>query len=451
MTQQNKEVVLFINSMHAPTHSALRNHANKTGRRFKPVVIVDTCIKDSIQALNSQDHLDGNAEVICADFSSAVSLRQALQPFEGRICAVTSQYENSIHELKKIVPYLPYLPVPTETSLEWATDKKLMREAFNAYDRSLSPQSLQVDDASSDTVQMVEDSMEYPVIIKPSGLERSMLVAVAHDKQELTETLDYTFKQLEKAHKQWLKRTKPTVLVEEFMEGDMYSIDTYIANDGTCRHAAPIKVITGHKVGFEDFFTYLQLSPCGLGTEDIDGAYKATESACKALGLRSITAHTELMKTPNGWKIIEVGPRIGGYRHELYGLSHDMNHIMNDIINRTGDAPDVPKAPKRYAAIFKTYAQEEGTLKTIHGLEKVKRLSSYVTMKHPYKRGDMLKFARNNGNAPIEVTLCNDNQAQLQADIKTIEDTIHIEVSSDNSDSSLLSAAISQHRARQSV
>lgn len=448
MTHQNKEVVLFINSMHAPTHSALRSYANKTGKHFKPVVIVDTCIKDSIQSLNSQDHLVGNAEVICADFSSAESLRQALRPFEGRICAVTSQYENSIHELKKIVPYLPYLPVPTETSLDWATDKKLMREAFNAYDRSLSPQSMQVSDATQSTIQMVEDTMDYPVIIKPSGLERSMLVAVAHDQQELAETLDYTFKQLEKAHKQWLKRTKPTVLVEEFMEGDMYSVDTYIAHDGTCRHAAPIKVITGHKVGFEDFFTYLQLSPCGLSTDEIEYAYKATESACKALGLRSITAHTELMKTANGWKIIEVGPRIGGYRHELYGLSHDMNHIVNDILNRTGETPDVPSAPKRYAAIFKTYAQDEGILKTIHGLEKVKKLSSYVTMKHPYKRGDMLKFARNNGNAPIEITLCNDNQEQLRADIETIEKAVYVEVSSGNSVSS---SVISQRRTPQSA
>lgn len=448
MAHQNKEVVLFINSMHAPTHSALRSYANKTGKHFKPVVIVDTCIKDSIHELNSQDHLDGNAEVISADFSSAASLRQALQPFEGQICAVTSQYENSIHELKKIVPYLPYLPVPTETSLDWATDKKLMREAFNAYDRSLSPQSIQVDDATKATVQKVEDTMNYPVIIKPSGLERSMLVAVAHNHQELLDTLDYTFKQLEKAHRQWLKRTRPTVLVEEFMEGDMYSIDTYIASDGTCRHASPIKVITGHKVGFEDFFTYLQLSPCGLSTEESAGAYEATARACKALGLRSITAHTELMNTPNGWKIIEVGPRIGGYRHELYGLSHDMNHIVNDIINRTGETPDVPNKPKRYAAIFKTYAQEEGRLKSIHGLAQVERLSSYVTMKHPYKKGDMLKFARNNGNAPIEITLCNDDQDQLRADIETIEKTVYVEVSPDNS---VLMPVSSQHRATQSA
>jgi hypothetical protein len=105
-----------------------------------------------------------------------------------------------------------------------------------------------------------------------------------------------------------------------------------------------------------------------------------------------------------------------------------MNHIMNDVLNRAGEVPHIPDSVERYAAIFKTYAHAEGTLGTIRGLEKVERLASYVTMKLPYHSGDILRFARNNGDAVIEVTLCNQDQAQLQADIEALEHLLDIEV-----------------------
>ena len=41
----------------------------------------------------------------------------------------------------------------------------------------------------------------------------------------------------------------------------------------------------------------------------------------------------------------------------------------------------------------------------------------------------MLKYAHNNGDTAIEVVLCHRDKAQLQADIKTIEDSLEIEVS----------------------
>jgi len=440
----DKDIILFINSMHAPTHSALRTYEQRTGQHFTPLVIVDVNIQESIQTLNDQGHLSGQVEVVIADFDSAASIRQALKPYENRIIGITSQYENSIHEFKKIIPYVPYLHTPTESSLEWATDKKLMRTAFDAYDLTLSPGSLHVEDVSSDTIAAIENKLSYPVIIKPSGLERSLLVSIAHDRQELTHQLTNTFKELHEAYQTWMKRLEPAVLVEEFMIGDMYSIDSYIAPDGTVRHAPMVKVVTGHDVGFDDFFMYLLLTSTGLSEDETGAAQHAAEKAYRALGLRSMTTHTELMKTPKGWRIIEVGPRIGGYRHELYSLSYGLNHIMNDVINRVGLMPEISSTPLRHSAVFSTYPHEEGVLKKIHGLNEIKRLPSFVTMKQVYKEGDMLRFAHHNGDPTVEITLCNQENAQLEADIKAIEQLLDIEVSATTEVSAMAVGAVEE-------
>lgn len=429
MSQKSKDVVLFINSMFAPTTNALGTFEEKTGRHFTPVVIVDINIQESIHTLNDQNHLiENHVEVITADFDSPASIRQALKPYEDRLVAVLSQYENSIHEFKKIIPYLPYLQTPTESSLDWATDKKLMRAEFDAYDPTLSPASLHVEDALPATIAAIEQKLSYPIIIKPSGLECSLLVSVASDRTQLADQLRNTFKQLHTAYRHLLKRLEPSVLVEEFMTGDMYSIDAYVTLDGTCRHTPPVKVVTGNKVGFDDFFPYLTITPTGLTAAEISDANDTVERACKALGLRATTAHTELIRTPKGWRIIEIGPRIGGYRPELYGLTIGLNHIANDIVNRMGIAPEIPVKVLNHAAVLQTYARQEGKLKAIHGLDKIKQLPSFVSMKQRFQAGDMLYFAQNNGHPAFEVMLCHADEAQLQSDLRTVEQVLHIEL-----------------------
>lgn len=428
MKHQRKDVVLFINSMFAPTHSALRAYEEKTGRQFTPVVIVDKNIHESIHTLNEQSHLKGNnVEVITADFDDPTSIRAALKPYEDRLAAVLSQYENSIHEFKKLIPYVPYLHTPSESSLDWATDKKLMRAAFDAYDPSLSPASLYVEDALPATIEVIERTIDYPVIIKPSGLECSLLVSVARDRTQLSRQLKDTFKQLHTAYRHLLKRMEPSVLIEEFMEGDMYSIDAYVSPDGTYRFAPPVKVVTGNKVGFDDFFPYLTITPTGLSIDEITAANETVERACKALGLRATTAHAELMQTPQGWRMIEIGPRIGGYRPELYSLTLGLNHIMNDIVNRMGLEPEIGTEVLHHAAVLQAYAHEEGLLKRIHGMETIAQLPSFVSMKQRFHDGDMLHFAKNGGHPAFEAMLCHHDEVQLLSDLKTIEQVLHIE------------------------
>ena len=130
----------------------------------------------------------------------------------------------------------------------------------------------------------------------------------------------------------------------------------------------------------------------------------------------------------SGWRMIEVGPRIGGYRPELYSLTIELNHIANDVVNRMGIAPEIPTKVLRHAAVLQTYAHEEGRLKSIHGLNKIEQLSSFVSMKQRFQEGEMLYFAQNNGHPAFEVMLCHEDEAQLRADLQTIEQVLQIEL-----------------------
>lgn len=424
----SKDIILFVNAIRPATFGALQLYEEKTGRVFTPVVLVDKKIQTSIKERNGQKHEGKNLLVINADFDSPKSLMEALRPYYERIFAVTCQYENSMLELKKLVPYFPYLPMPSERSLDWSTEKKLMRDMLEVYDPSLVPGYMEVLDSSEETIARIENQLTYPMVVKPSGLEGSLLVSMVNNRNELSETLKNTFRDVQEAYNVWIKRQTPRLLVEEFMDGDMYSVDTYVGADGTCYPTPPVSVLTGRRVGFDDFFGYMQSVPCGLSEAEIKEASITATKACHAIGLRSVTAHVELMKLPDGWKVIELGSRIGGYRHDLYMLGFGINHIMNDILNRAGEVPEVFTKTINHVAAFNIYAHEEGILESIDGVEAVKKLDSFVSLKQAFFVGDQVLFAKHNGDRVFEIILSNKHKKQFDKDVEYMQNTLILKV-----------------------
>jgi hypothetical protein len=233
---------------------------------------------------------------------------------------------------------------------------------------------------------------------------------------------------MKQAYAKWIKRQRPAILVEEFMEGKMYSIDTYVSATGQCRHTPPVQVITGRNAGFDDFFGYMQFSPTDLSRTEIKAAGVAAEQACRALGLRSVTAHTELMRTPTGWKIIELGPRKGGYRQEIYTLSYGLNHIVNDILNRGGQEPIIPRRAIAYTAFLNIYARQEGMLVSAGDIDEVKSLPSFVSATQLYRPGDEVAFAKNNGDPVYKILMSHSDKHQFEADIHAMERLLDLKV-----------------------
>jgi hypothetical protein len=419
-----KDIVIFVNAIRPWTFQAFKEYEAQSGRAFKPVVLVNQAIKDIIFERNGQNNLPEKVEVATADFSDARSVREALAPYQDRIFAVTSQFENCIQELRELLPYLPYLPMPSEKSLEWSTEKKLMRIMLEAYDPDLTPGYIEVSSDDEETVQKIEATLSYPLIIKPSGLEGSLLVTYVGDGQELRTTLKKTMVAMQKSYDTWVKRQKPMILIEEFMDGDMYSIDVYVGEHGECRYTPPVEAITGRKAGYEDFFGYRLNLPSGLDETEIEKCQQAATKACHAVGLRSIVGHVELMKTPKGWKIIELGPRIGGYRYEMYDKAYGINHIVNDIRNRAGEEPDIPTKLKNYVSVFDFYARSEGILKAVHGLEETKALASFQYMTQNVFEGEEALFAKNGGDVAVHIMLAHPDEMQLEADVKAMEAAI---------------------------
>jgi biotin carboxylase len=358
-----------------------------------------------------------------------LAIQKALLPYKYRFLGVTCRAEKNVPLLKKVIPHVPNLNTPTELSLDWTTDKIRMRQMLRGYDKTISPKFLVIHDSSEETMKRIERVIGYPLIIKPAGLAASLLVSLCYHPEELQKALKNTVTKINKIYKLKKGRGEPQILVEEFMDGVMYSIDSYVNQRGVVYHTPLVHVKTGRSVGFEDFFGYIRMTPVVLKPHKVDAAEKTAEKAIEALNLRSTTCHIELMKTEDGWKVIELGPRMGGYRHEMYQLSYGIDHSLNDILIRIPKKTILAKRAKGFTAVLQFYAHEKGRLVSLGGVNKVRKLESFSHIEIKKKIGDMCNYARNGDDPVFDIVLFNNNRSKLLADIRRLEQAVKIQTS----------------------
>jgi hypothetical protein len=210
------------------------------------------------------------------------------------------------------------------------------------------------------------------------------------------------------------------------MEGDMYSVDAYVNDKGQTWCLPLIKVTTAYSVGKEGFYSYRLDSYFDLGKEEEKQAQETASHAMLALGLRSSAAHIELFNTPNGWKIIELGPRAGGYRQDMYWLAYGIDHAYNELLVKIGLVPEVEAEMKAYSSCVNIYADQEGTITSIEGFDEAKKIPSVVRLSLWNKPGDLALNCGNGGKFIIDGVMHNTDREELERDVELVRNTIRI-------------------------
>jgi len=419
---KTRNMVLFVGSYLDVQRNALKSLEKLMNKQLTACVLIDN--NNNNERLVSTKRV----KVIKCDFSSPLKIQKAIAPYETRFLAATCRAERNIPLLRKVIPHIPYINTPTESSLEWTTDKVRMRQLLRNYDKSISPKFLVVHDASQETLDKIEKNVGFPLMIKPAGLAASLLVTLCYHREELESNLRNTVRKINRIYKERKGRGEPQILVEEFMDGAMFSIDTYVNQRGVTYHTPLVHIKTGRTVGFEDFFGYMRITPVILKPHKIEMARDVADKAVEALNLRSTTCHIELMKTEDGWKVIELGPRIGGFRHEMYELSYGFDHSLNDILIRIPRKPIISKKTKGFTSVMQFYAKKKGKLANINGVNKVRKLESFKRIEIIKKHGDMCNFARNGDSPVFTIVLFNKNRSRLLADIRRLEQSVKINI-----------------------
>lgn len=401
--------------------TAVRDLERILRKQLDILVLIDS--KNAKQVFNYGKH----AARLVVNTSSESKLHEALLPYQDRILLVTCRRESYMPVFIKVIPHVPYARTPTPESIEWATDKIMMRRRFSQFAKSISPAYTVVKDVTTESIAKIEKQVGYPLVVKPAGLAQSLLVSICYHREDLEKTLRQTFRSIRTVYKTRSSMLEPKILVEQFMEDSMYSIDAYVNSRGEVYFTPPVHVKTGRAVGFDDFFGYQQLTPTKLDSEEIRRANSVVEQGVHALGLRSTTVHAELMRlSAKSWKIIEIGPRIGGFRLKMCELSFGFSHALNDLLIRIPKKPIISRKRLGYTVAMKWFAKKEGRLVNIIGIKKARSLESFHDITVNKHKGDMCRYAKHGGGSVFNIILHNKDRSKLLADIRRLEQNVKI-------------------------
>jgi biotin carboxylase len=265
------------------------------------------------------------------------------------------------------------LAVTPPSSLENINDKSAMRRLLRA--RGLSPVFSIEAGSPRHARQLVRDGVELPIVVKPTGLDGSRAVRLV----ERVEDLDDWEAELEA-----LEYRGP-VLIEEYLRGPEFSVETLTAHG---RHH--VIGITAKRLGPAPHFVEMEhVHPAPLAAEDRAAIVELVVAYLDAAGYRFGPAHTELILTAAGPRIVESQARLGGDRIPLLLELATGFDIEAAVFHALAGAAIEPPPARRFAAIS-FFDFGTGRVRAVDGVDDVLRLPYVHALKLKFRRGDAL-------------------------------------------------------------
>lgn len=293
--------------------------------------------------------IDPCEDATCRDCVDAFEVVPG-QDYEGH-CAVIEKYgidaivtaatDKPLVMMARIAEKYGFPFYSVETA-QWSTDKFQMKERFELGG---------VPHAQGRLISKVEEAegLVFPVIVKPRDNSGSRGVKLCRDKNELQISIDEA-----------LENSKlDTVLVEEFIEGPEYSIESL-------HHDSKSEVIQFTEKKTTEFPYNVELGhiqPANISDENKQKIREIISKIGKALNFENCPSHTELKINERGIFVIETSPRLGGdyITSTLTPLSTGVN--LEDELLRISLGETINPLPKavQYSGV-RFFAFQEGSI-----------------------------------------------------------------------------------------
>lgn len=248
-------------------------------------------------------------------------------------------------------------------SVARSTNKHLMRQTFEACGLP-SPRSMLVE--SEEGLDLTD--FKLPLIVKPTDRSGSRGIFKIESLKQLPAAIA-------RARAESFEKK---VLIEEFAEGDEFSVE-YLSYEGQHHFLAVTRKFT---TGAPNFVEIGHIEPAGLPDEIICRIQEIIPRALDALGIRFGASHSELKVDVDGTiRIIEIGGRMGGdcIGSDLVYLSTGYDFVDMVIEVACGHAPDLmPRHAPAHAAVRFLFGNKDLNnlewVKAVHG-EMIYRIS----------------------------------------------------------------------------
>lgn len=283
------------------------------------------------------------------------------------------------------------------------TDKVLMRTQFERAGIPC-PRFGAVRQAAD--AMKVAASIGFPVVVKPVDNSGSRGVRRVDGFEGLEIATEFALSQSRKGE----------AIIEGFLDGTEYTVETFTANGQTevLGFSEKVRLPFPHCVSIS--LTYGTYADFPMGPAIVDAAKQAIVAA----GLMNGPGHIEVMLTESGPVVVELAARGGGYRifsEILSGIS-GVDPIAAVIDQALGLVPRIQPTVRKAAVLRFFNPPESGTLRSVTGVSEARQIENVLDVVVEAEIGQPFRGITRDGERPGYVIAIADTreQALLAAD-----------------------------------
>ena len=361
--------------------------------------------------------------VVCdfSDMQTVLATVDTLPQCDG----VITVYERYIGATAAIANHLglPGLPLAAARA---CTDKALMRKLFAKAPQKISPDFAEVQ--SEADVRDFAATHDFPLILKPANLSKSLLVTKNDTLAQLLENYHRTVSQIQAVYNKYAPHTKPKLLVEEFLVGRNHSVDAFVGADGVPHVLEQVvDYQIGHEIGFDDHFQYSRTLPSRLSAADQAALRECAALGIQALGIKNSPAHVEIIMTSQGPRIVEIGARNGGYREHMHKLANGIDIIGAALSLALGKKPHIAATKNEAMSILELFPKTPGMFAGITHEAELRALPSFLDLRIKAKPGAFVGKAADGYKMCAIVELHHTDAAQIKKDMAYIQSHVSVQ------------------------
>lgn len=358
--------------------------------------------------------IDPCADAVCKDEVDAFEIVGG-QDFEGT-CAVVEKYDvkaivtaatdKPLVMMARVAEKYGFPFYSIETA-QWSTDKYQMKQRFLEGG---------VPCARGRLIAKAEEAADlyYPLIVKPRDNSGSRGVKLCRNKKELQEAMQEA---LQYSH-------LDTVLVEEFIEGQEYSIEG-LHYDGKS------EVIQFTEKTTTEFPYNVELAhkqPANLTEAQKDEIRQVISKIAQCMHFENCPSHTELKINKRGSFVIETSPRLGGdyITSTLVPLSTGINMEDQLLHIALGEKVDTQAGRVEKASGVCFFCLPEGIVKKFDPqINEVTTWPGVYSFELKLKEGDEVHQITSSLNRYGEMIVLTDNRERLDGLMADYEQRIN--------------------------
>jgi biotin carboxylase len=259
----------------------------------------------------------------------------------------------------------------------------------------------------------------FPIVLKPVASAGTDNVVCCSDEA-----------QVRAAHQRIMTATdrygrpNPTVLAQEFLDGDEYFVNT-VSRDGEHRTAEVWRYHKRRLPGGNIIFDHhVPVDPADPRTLTVE---RYTRQVLDALEIRNGAGHSEVMLTRRGPVLVECGARLGGGQVpgiNVRCLGTSQLHLLalaavkpQEFLNLPPIAYELRSHPRHVSLIN---PGEEGVAPSAQAMAAVRALPSYAHEVMAYPAGHAVPRTIDVATSPGYVYLISDDPNQLAADYEQL-------------------------------